>query len=134
MQTEPPKAAPPKRKCRWFQFSLRTLLIGVTLLAVTCGYVGQQIEIVRERRAFGANPQFLVMMEAHCTQASWIRRLLGDFDCRSVITDDKVSDSELERCRVAFPGVDVRRDKDMPDSGFHFRNGIVIGPKRTANP
>jgi hypothetical protein len=33
MQTDPSKAAPPKRKRRWFQFSLRTLLIAVTLLA-----------------------------------------------------------------------------------------------------
>jgi hypothetical protein len=29
MQTEPPKADPHKRKRRWFQFSLRTLLIAV---------------------------------------------------------------------------------------------------------
>jgi hypothetical protein len=35
MQTEPSKADPPKRNRRWFQFSLRTLLIGVTLLAAT---------------------------------------------------------------------------------------------------
>ena len=34
MQTEPSKADPPKRKRRWFQFSLRTLMIGVTLLAI----------------------------------------------------------------------------------------------------
>jgi hypothetical protein len=34
MQTEPPKADPPRRKRRWFQFSLRSLLIVVTLLAV----------------------------------------------------------------------------------------------------
>jgi hypothetical protein len=27
MQTEPPKADPPKRKRRWFQFSLRSLMI-----------------------------------------------------------------------------------------------------------
>jgi hypothetical protein len=27
MQTEPSKADPPKRKRRWFQFSLRSLLI-----------------------------------------------------------------------------------------------------------
>jgi hypothetical protein len=33
MEAEPPKAEPPKRKRRWFQFSLRMLLIGVTLLA-----------------------------------------------------------------------------------------------------
>ena len=32
MQAEPPKADPPKRKRRWFQFSLRTLMIVVTLL------------------------------------------------------------------------------------------------------
>jgi hypothetical protein len=33
MQTEPPKADAPKRKRRWFQFSLRSLLIVVTLTA-----------------------------------------------------------------------------------------------------
>jgi hypothetical protein len=36
MQTEPPKADPPKRKRRWFQFSLRTLFVIVTILAVDC--------------------------------------------------------------------------------------------------
>ncbi len=39
MQTEPPKANEPKRKRRWFQFSVRTLLIGVTLLAISCPIV-----------------------------------------------------------------------------------------------
>jgi hypothetical protein len=33
------KAEPPKRRRRRFQFRLRTLLIGVTLLGVDCGYV-----------------------------------------------------------------------------------------------
>ena len=32
MEVEPTKAEPPKRKRRWFQFSLRTLLIGVALV------------------------------------------------------------------------------------------------------
>ena len=40
MQTEPRKPSPPKRRRRRFQFSLRTLMIGVTLLAVPCAYVG----------------------------------------------------------------------------------------------
>jgi hypothetical protein len=40
MQTEPPKAEPPKRKRHWFQFSLRSLMIVVTLLlAVLYGTV-----------------------------------------------------------------------------------------------
>jgi hypothetical protein len=55
MQAEPSKAELPKR--RWFQFSLRTLLIGVTLLAVPLGYVGWQAKIVRERQAWIANPE-----------------------------------------------------------------------------
>jgi hypothetical protein len=129
MQTEPPKADPPKLKRRWFQFSLRTLLIAVTLLAVVCGYFGRQIELVRERKAFGANPQFLVITTAHRT-VSWIRRLLGDSGCDRVVADDKVSDSEFQRCRLAFPEADVQRDKDSPEGDFHFRNGIVIGPTR----
>jgi hypothetical protein len=36
---------------RRFQFRLRTLMIGVPLLAVPLGYVGWQAKIVRERRA-----------------------------------------------------------------------------------
>ena len=36
MEVEPTKAEPAKRKRRWFQFSLRSLLIGVTLLAILC--------------------------------------------------------------------------------------------------
>jgi hypothetical protein len=34
MQTEPSKADPPKRKRRWFQFSLRTLMLLVAIVAV----------------------------------------------------------------------------------------------------
>jgi hypothetical protein len=36
MIVEPLKAEPSKRKRRWFQFSLRTLMIVVTLLAAIC--------------------------------------------------------------------------------------------------
>ena len=34
MQAEPSKAEPPKRKRRWFQFSLRTLMIGALVVAL----------------------------------------------------------------------------------------------------
>src|SRR6516225_1917245 len=40
MEAEPPKAELPKRKRRWFQFSLRTLMIGVTLCACLFGVWG----------------------------------------------------------------------------------------------
>jgi hypothetical protein len=38
---------PPRR---WFQFRLRTLMIGMTLLAVPCSYVGWQAKIAREQK------------------------------------------------------------------------------------
>jgi hypothetical protein len=113
------------------QFRLRTLMIVVTLLAVACGYVGRHIELVRERRAFCESPQFLVMRNsAGDKQRSWTDRLFGDFIYDQVIADDRVSDSDLERCRLAFPEADVRRDKDSPADGFHYRGGTIIGPKR----
>jgi hypothetical protein len=37
MEAELPKADPPKRKRRWYQFSLRTLMIGVTLFCAVLG-------------------------------------------------------------------------------------------------
>jgi hypothetical protein len=55
MQTDPPNSDPPKRKPRRFRFSLRSLMIVVTLLAVPLGYVGWQAKIVRERREFLAS-------------------------------------------------------------------------------
>ncbi len=51
IEAEPLKAEPPKRKRRRFQFRLRTLLIGVTLLAIPCAYIGRQASIVRAQPA-----------------------------------------------------------------------------------
>ncbi len=55
MEAEPTKAAPPKRKRRSFQFSLRTLLIGVTVLAVLCGeaawLLGDLPRLLQERES-----------------------------------------------------------------------------------
>ena len=120
---------PPRRR---LQFRLRTLMIVVTLLAVACGYLGRQAEIVRERKAFCESPQFCMVVCSDCTHAPWIRRILGDFDCLFVIADDNVSDAELERCRIAFPEMDVRRDREQPnDSRVQFRNGtLTVGATR----
>src|ERR1700730_6219399 len=41
MQADPPKADPTKRKRGWFQFSLRSLLIGVAVVAVVAAVVSR---------------------------------------------------------------------------------------------
>jgi hypothetical protein len=102
MQTEPSKAEPPKRKRRWFQFSLRTLLIGVTLLAVPLGYVGWQAKIVRERGAFLEN-HFCLSAEHSPTgpvEAPWMLRVLGAKPIYYVLVWNQ---ADAERAASLFP-------------------------------
>jgi hypothetical protein len=47
MPTDPPKAEPPKRMRRRLQFSLRTLFVVTTVMAVVCGYVAHVRSMVR---------------------------------------------------------------------------------------
>jgi hypothetical protein len=49
MEAEPINAEPPKRNRRWYQFSLRTLMIGITLLAVACWVFEDQWRLIHER-------------------------------------------------------------------------------------
>jgi hypothetical protein len=112
MQTEPPKADPPKRKRRWFQFSLRTLMIVVTLLAVPLSYVGWQAKIVRERK---------VVLSAirdrggHVVEASTVpflkpwatissfREWLGDIAIQGIQLPGETKSDEVGRIKIAFP-------------------------------
>jgi hypothetical protein len=50
MEDEPNSATPPKRKRRWYQFSLRTLLVVTAIVAVACGWLGSKIEQRRRQR------------------------------------------------------------------------------------
>jgi hypothetical protein len=43
MEAEPTKAEPPKRKCRWYQFSLRSLLLAVTACAIWLGWYANRV-------------------------------------------------------------------------------------------
>jgi Leucine Rich repeat len=50
MEEEAPKSDPPKRKRRWFQFSLRTLMIFVVIVAIPCAWLGRKIAQKRRER------------------------------------------------------------------------------------
>jgi hypothetical protein len=101
MQTEPSKAEP-KCKRRWFQFSLRTLMIAVTLLAVPMGYFGWQAKNVGEREAFLENRHYLPGESSpfEPVQAPWMLRLLGAKPIYHVTVWSKV---DAERAASLFP-------------------------------
>lgn len=114
-------AEPPKHKRRWFQFSLRMLLIGVTLVAVACAYVGWQAKIVHERRWLLENVilrkgvVFPDPSPAHltaplpCRSAPWIRQLLDDVWIDEIRLDAKTSDEEFDEIAACFPEAVVKR-------------------------
>ena len=121
MQTEPPKAEPPKRKRRWFQFSLRTLLIVVAVLAVLCGYVARQADMVRERKAilkrvladrrFFVGPAIEVCDDGSLNRS--IRRLrwmMSDTWIDLIGVSPRIAADEFERLRAAFPEPRIERD------------------------
>jgi hypothetical protein len=62
MQIEPSKADPPKRKRRWFQFSLRTLLVVVTIIAVQCAVCLPLLREWQQRRQRDAELDELVKL------------------------------------------------------------------------
>jgi hypothetical protein len=94
-----------------FQFRLRTLLIGVTLLAVASAYVGWQMKIVRARRA-----ELNRVVDARLVGIvgndderviPWIRRVLGDQRVPSIKMLEGTDAAELDRLRVLFPEAKV---------------------------
>src|SRR6266700_3862204 len=95
MDAEPPKVDPPKRKRRWFQFSLRTLMIFTLVVAVACAWLGRKIEQKRREREavtaivklggeahydyqhqLGSNGE--PQLDAKPTGPDWLRSLLGE--------------------------------------------------------
>jgi hypothetical protein len=122
MQTEPTNAFLPKRKRRCFQFSLRTLMIGVTLLAIARGYVASQAQVVRDRRAFLGRPPricYAAVMpddEDRATISS-LRRWLGDYGMKEFRFLPEESNESIATARRLFLEAKVTRmgDDEQPE-------------------
>ena len=102
--------APP----RWLRFSLRTMFVLVTAVAL---WLGWQLSIVRQRRAALAelreNPAAHVFTDIELDQARQavgvpkVRMLLGDRPVAIIRFDAGQPASELARVKKLFPESDV---------------------------
>ncbi len=90
---EPSTAEPPKRSRRWFQFSLRTLLIFAIVFAIPCAWLGRKIERKRREREvvnaivklggevsydYQFDPSGYRIPNPHLPGPEWLRQLLGE--------------------------------------------------------
>jgi hypothetical protein len=112
----------PKPKLRWYQFSLRTLFVFVTLCAVACSWLAVKMRQAKEQReAVEAIRKLggIVIYEHQCRMTIgpsglpgplWLRKLCGDDFFVSVVMvslqGTLVKDAELEQvARVTQLGV-----------------------------
>jgi hypothetical protein len=105
MEADQPKPEPPKRKRRWYQFSLRTLLVGVLIAAIPCALLGRKIEQKRHERETVAairKARGIVKYDyADKTPSgpAWVRGLFGENffnEVEAVYTLGKLSDETFE--------------------------------------
>jgi hypothetical protein len=107
MPTEPSKAARPIRGRRRYQFSLRTFLIAISLLAAIFGYVARQYEIVQERQRFVDEGRCCVGSNPNFSDVPWIRSLLGDQGYVAVGLDPNADKAERQRVAALFPEAQI---------------------------
>jgi hypothetical protein len=95
------------------RFTLRTLFVIVTLLAIACAWIGHQLSVVRERaytaldahRSFNGRRWEVRFGEvAEPAKAPWYRRILGDKDYGLIFLSDDCSDELTHRVMRVFPG------------------------------
>jgi internalin A len=96
MEGNPPNAESPKRKHRWFQFSLRSLLVFTMVCAIAAGWLGKRIEQKRTERVaveaivrLGGRVAYDYERDSAKPRGpEWLRALLGeDFFTRIVGVD-----------------------------------------------
>ena len=97
-------------------------MIGVTLLAVACGYAAHESRIVQERKAMVDHDMPIDSLSAKRSEEVIppIRRWLGDEAYEAIVLGDGTSDATVQRYRDSFPEALVcrvsERDQTFPQT------------------
>lgn len=89
---------------RWFQFRLRTLVVGVVLIGAACGYVGQEYRIAAARRDWlqrHPQPDRVWGIDNRLSPPlPWIRHMMGDRLRQNIVV---ATEPEQQSARRLFP-------------------------------
>ena len=149
------KSAKPKSKRRWYQYSLRTLMICVTLFAVACSWFAVKMQQAKKQRE--AVEKLLksggtVLYDYECDKSGhinskfgnppgpeWLRKILGNDLFTNVTGADLrnagISDATLlyltrlphltSLCLRYYPGTDLKRFTGFP----HLKTLWIMGSR-----
>src|SRR4051812_39494811 len=109
-------------KSRWFQFSLRSLLILVALATVPCVYVNSQRQHVRERKAFvTAHAEYFFAETTPGPQPNWLRTKLEDTAYGMIAMPIDSSKQHRDAVAALFPEASLQafnpRNPRRPNGG-----------------
>ena len=99
---------------RWLRFSLRGLLIGVTLVAI---WLGWNVHVVRQRKAALAELKEFRPVVKNTSREDlyfinekklfFVRKLMGDAHVDLFMFGSVISESEKERLKALFPEAEI---------------------------
>jgi Leucine-rich repeat (LRR) protein len=144
MQTEPPKAEPPKRKRRWFQFSLRTLMMLTLLVGLGMAIWIVPIKKRAERQQaaveailkvggvvyydyqFDPLTNFIVKSAEPPPQPAWLWRLLGRDTFANVVKADWCTDAVMQHLTEMsqLRELDFDGTQNVTDTGLKCLKGL----------
>ena len=112
----------PKPKLRWFQFSLRTLLVVVTLCAIPCSWLAVKLrQARRERAAATAIEKLGGQVEwSKPSGPAWLRSFVGDDSFKTVKGVDVWGSEE------APPGMGLAKGTRSEDTDAALQNLTVM--------
>jgi len=136
---------PPKPKRRWFQFSLRTLLVFVLLVSVPLGWFAMKMQRARQQKEavevilkVGGEVRYdyefdetgRLIPAAQPAGPLWLRKLLGDdFFCDVIWVDlsaTRVTDAGVEHLLKGLTSLEVLwlMDTNVTDVGLEHLQGL----------
>jgi hypothetical protein len=113
--------AHPTRR-RWLQFSLGTMLLLVSLVAVFLAWLAWELSYIRDRQTWLSDNPTLARPDAKVdatAEISWARKILGDSIMPMIVAPDGWTDNEIAAAKKLFPeSVIVQQKVDPQDASY----------------